>query len=276
MEASPVSNGQPYGLALQVVDAMATLTLDRPAVLNALDGALIDSLMVALDTVRRDDDIRVLILTGKGRAFCAGADLRDPMMGLDLPAAERGRRFMASSDRGINALARALDTLGKPRVAAVNGAAVGGGMALALCADIVLMARSAYFQMPFTSQLGLVPDMGASWHLMRRAGPTRAIAAAMLGERIAGPQAAEWGLVWQCVEDGELLAAAEAVARKLGAGAPRALKALPAMMWRAFDHGLDAQLEVERELQARQVQTDDFMEGVKAFQEKRKPRFTGQ
>lgn len=254
---------------------VATLALNRPEVLNALNGPLIQELLTALERVKQAPEARVLLLTGRGRGFCAGADLRDPMMGVGLPAAERGQRFLASTDVGVHALARALAGLGKPRVCAVNGAAVGGGASLALLADIVVAGRSAYFQQPFTAQLGLVPDMGGSWQLMRRIGPARAIASAMLGERISAQQAAEWGLIWQCVEDDALAATAHAVAQRLADGAPRALAVLPDVMWSALEHGLDAQLDRERDTQAQLVQTDDFMEAVDAFRAKRKPQFKG-
>jgi 2-(1,2-epoxy-1,2-dihydrophenyl)acetyl-CoA isomerase len=263
-------------LDLQITaDGVALLALDRPDVLNALNGALIDALLGALAKVKADPAARVLLLTGRGRAFCAGADLRDPMMSLDLPPAQRGERFLVSTDSGVHALARALFHLGKPKVAAVNGPAVGGGASLALLADIVLAGESAYFQQPFTSQLGLVPDLGGSWQLMRRLGPARAMAAVMLGERISGQQAADWGLVWKCVPDAELQGAALATAQRLAQGAPLALAALPRLMASSLQNDFDAQLDAERDAQAALVQTDDFIEAVNAFQAKRKPAFTG-
>ena len=146
---------------------------------------------------------------------------------------------------------------------------------LALLADIVVAGRSAYFQLPFTAQLGLVPDMGGSWQLMRRIGPARAIASAMLGERIPAEKAAEWGMIWQCVDDDALVATSQAIALRLAQGAPRALATLPGVMWSALENGLDAQLDCERDAQAALVQTDDFMEAVDAFRTKRKPQFNG-
>ena len=263
-------------LELQVdAHGVATLELNRPEVLNALNGELIQTLLEAVEQVKKAPEARVLLLTGRGRGFCAGADLRDPMMGVGLPAAQRGERFLASTDRGVHALARALAGLGKPRVCAVNGAAVGGGASLALLADIVVAGRSAYFQQPFTAQLGLVPDMGGSWQMMRRLGPARAIAAALLGERINAAQAAEWGLIWKCVEDSELAATARSIAERLAEGAPKAMARLPDMMWAALENDLDTQLDLERDVQTTLVQTDDFMEAVDAFREKRKPTFKG-
>lgn len=256
-------------------EGVATLALNRPEVLNALSGPLIEALLAALARVRDDDRVRVLLLSARGRAFCAGADLRDPMMNVDQPAQERGRRFHASADTGIHALARALAHLPKPKVAAVNGAAVGGGAALALSADIVLAADSAYFQFPFTAQLGLVPDLGGSWHLVRRLGPARAMGVLMLGDRVEARQAADWGLVWQCVPAADLQASALACAQRLARGAPRALASLPPLVAAAWHSDFDAQLDRERDAQAELVQTEDFMEALAAFRDKRKPAFTG-
>lgn len=256
-------------------DGVATLALNRPDVLNALSGALIEALLDALARVRDDDSVRVLLLGARGRAFCAGADLRDPMMNVDQPPQERGRRFLASADTGIHALARALAHLPKPKVAAVQGAAVGGGAALALMADIVLAADSAYFQFPFTAQLGLVPDLGGSWQLVRRLGPTRATGVLMLGDRIDARQAADWGLVWQCVPADALQDTALACARRLAQGAPRALACLPPLIAAAGQSDFGAQLDRERDAQAELVQTEDFMEALAAFRDKRRPAFTG-
>lgn len=256
-------------------DGVATLALDRPDVLNALSTPMIEALLEALARIQADASVRALLLTGRGRAFCAGADLHDPMMNIEASAPERGRRFLESADRGIHALARALAGLRKPKVAAVNGPAVGGGASLALAADIVLAADTAYFQFPFTSQLGLVPDLGGSWHLVQRLGPARALGALMLGERMASRQAAEWGLIWQCVLADQLHGAALEIAQRLANGAPRAMAMLPQLVTQAQHHDLDTQLDRERDAQAALVQTEDFIEAVKAFKDKRKPVFQG-
>jgi 2-(1,2-epoxy-1,2-dihydrophenyl)acetyl-CoA isomerase len=262
-------------LTFDLRDGVATLTLVRPDVLNALDGALIAELLATLERVKSDDQARALLLTGRGRGFCAGADLRDDTMNLEQPPAERGRRFRESADAGMHALIRALAGLGKPTVCAVNGVAAGGGASLALTAHLVIAGESAYFQQPFTSQLGLVPDMGGSWHLMRKLGPARALPLVMLGERLPARQAAEWGLVWKCVPDAELQATARETAERLARGAPRALAMLPELMHGALHRSLDEQLDRERDGQAALVQTDDFVEAVRAFRDKRKPTFRG-
>lgn len=254
---------------------VATVELARPDVLNALGGELIDRLIDTADALSADDAVRAVLLTGLGRAFCVGADLRDPMMNADRPAADRSERFGDHADRALNRLARRWHALGKPKVHAINGPAVGGGAALALMGDVVVAARSAWFQQPFVPQLGLVPDMGGSWQFMRRAGPARAIAATMLGERIAAERAADWGLIWDCVDDERLAASAVEIAERLARGAPRALAALPALMWSALDVPFDAQLDREREAQRVLVGSDDFLEGLAAFRERRPPRFAG-
>lgn len=262
-------------LDLAVTDGVARLTLNRPEVLNALSGDLVARLLAALAELRANPAVRVVLLSGRGRGFCAGADLRDDMMNEGQAAEERGRRFARSADTGVHALARALAGLDKPVVAAVNGPAVGGGAALALGAHIVLAAESAYFQQPFAAQLGLAPDMGASWYLMRQLGPARALPLVMLGERLPARQAAEWGLIWRCVPDADLAAEAAAVAQRLAQGAPCALQRLPALMADALRHDLDTQLDRERDTQASLVQTDDFLEALAAFRDKRPPRFAG-
>lgn len=253
---------------------VATLTLNRPDVLNALSTGLIQKLLETLPALRANPAVRVLLLTGRGRAFCAGADLRDPGLGLDLPAAARAERFRETCDWGVHALARAMAGFDRPKVVAVNGPAVGGGSSLALAGDIVVAARSAYFQQPFVPQLGLGPDMGASWYLMRGAGLARTLGAVMLGERIPAEQAVSWGLIWQCVDDAQLLPAAGAIALRLAQGSPAALSAIPALVSLAAWQGLDAQLDAERDLQVRMLGGADFSEALDAFRSKRKPCFT--
>src|SRR5260221_426801 len=179
---------------LVVENGVATLTLNRPDVLNALSIGTIRALRDALAAVRANPNARALVLTGCGRGFCTGADLNDPVIALDGPLDERADKLARLMAADINPLMAELQALPLPKVAAVNGPAVGAGIGLALAADIVLAAESAYFLQVFTPRLGLVPDMGVTWHLPRLVGRARALAASLLGERISAETAADWGL----------------------------------------------------------------------------------
>ncbi|MBM3491139.1 MAG: 2-(1,2-epoxy-1,2-dihydrophenyl)acetyl-CoA isomerase [Alphaproteobacteria bacterium] len=261
---------------IHVADAngVRTLTLDRPERLNALSHTLVRELTEAVKAAGRDASVRCLLLTGAGRGFCAGADLGEGGMRENDPA-RQGERIARDMDRLHNPLVRALAQLEKPTLAAVNGPAAGGGMSLALACDIVIAARSAYFVQVFGPQLGLVPDMGSSWFLPRVAGRARALGLALTGERLSAEQAAQWGLIWRCVEDAQLLPEATSLAGKLAAGPTRGLGYLKRALEAGELNDLDAQLNLERDLQSVASRTADFTEGVNAFNEKRRPVFKG-
>jgi 2-(1,2-epoxy-1,2-dihydrophenyl)acetyl-CoA isomerase len=175
----------------------------------------------------------------------------------------------------FNPLARDLAAFPKPTVAAVNGVAAGGGVGLALACDIVLAARSATFIQVFAPQLGLVPDMGCSWHLPRLVGAARARALALLGDKLTAEKAAEWGLIWQAVDETDLMPQAAALAERLAAGPTLGLVRTREVLAAAFDNDLAAQLDLERRTQFELGNTEDFAEGVRAFVQKRPPQFTG-
>jgi 2-(1,2-epoxy-1,2-dihydrophenyl)acetyl-CoA isomerase len=255
-------------------DGIATFTLNRPERLNALSHVLVRELTEAVKAAGRDAGVRCLLLTGAGRGFCAGADLSEGGMRESDPA-RQGVRIAQDMDRLHNPLVRAIAHLEKPTVAAVNGPAAGGGMSLALACDIVIAARSAYFVQVFGPQLGLVPDMGSSWFLPRVVGRARALGLALTGERLSAEQAADWGLIWRCVDDARLLDEATALAGKLASGPTRGLGYLKRALEAAELNGLDAQLDLERDLQSVASRTADFSEGVSAFNEKRRPAFKG-
>ena len=254
-------------------DGTAMVTLDRPAVLNSLDAQMIADLRAVIADVGRDDDTRVLILTGAGRGFCAGADLsadgdREPGMSI-------GDGIYRAMDSGFNPLVRELAALAKPVVAAVNGVAAGGGVGLALAADIVVAARSAEFIQVFGPQLGLVPDMGCTYFLARLLGRARARGLALLGERLTAEQAEHWGLIWKCVDDQLLMEEAHRIARRLAAGPRQCFGYIKRALDAAERNTLAEQLDLERDYQRVLGDTEDFQEGVTAFLTKRTPQFKG-
>jgi 2-(1,2-epoxy-1,2-dihydrophenyl)acetyl-CoA isomerase len=175
----------------------------------------------------------------------------------------------------FNPFARDLYAFPKPTVAAVNGVAAGGGVGVALACDIVIAAKSAKFIQVFAQQLGLVPDMGCSWHLPRLVGAARAKGLALLGDRLSAEDAAHWGLIWQAVEDEALMARAREIALRLAKGPTKGLVRTRQVLDRAFDNDFPAQLDLERAVQHELGDTDDFAEGVAAFIQKRAPKFSG-
>ena len=255
-------------LRLEVADAIATITLDRPAALNALTAPLKVELLAGLAAVGADPAVRVVILTGAGRAFCAGQDLRERLEPDAAPLADELR------DR-YNPLVRAMRALDKPIVGAINGVAAGAGASLAFACDLRIAAESASFVLAF-GRVGLIPDTGATWLLPRLIGEARARELALLGDPLSAREAERFGLVARVVPDADLATEARALASRLAAAAPRAV----ALTKRAFDAGwaatLPEQLELEADLQGEAGATADHAEGIAAFLERRPPRFTGE
>ncbi len=245
--------------------AVAILTIDRPDRLNALSAQTVDELRAAVEQVG-ESDARCLLITGEGRGFSSGADLAS---GGGLPD-----DVGASLEKHFNPLIEAVFALPIPVVAAVNGAAAGAGASLALAADIVIAARSAYFLQAFVN-IGLIPDAGATWILPRLVGRARAMEMMMLGERIPADRALEWGLVSRVVEDEELAAEAIAVAEQLARGPTRALGLIRRLAREAQHLPLSDALAAERLAQRDAGRTEDFRGAVMAFLQKRKPRFEG-
>ena len=257
-------------LLFDLSDGVATLTLNRPDKLNSFNAEMHEEMRDAMKTVERNDDIRCLLLTGAGRAFCAGQDLGDRDVSPDAEPPDLGD----SLERNYNPLIRRITSLEKPVVCAVNGVAAGAGANLALACDIVLAAQSATFIQSF-SRIGLVPDSGGSWLLPRLVGRARALAITMLAEKVSAQQAADWGMIWKALGDEELMPQAIKLSQQLARQPTRGLGYLKRCMQLSSENDLDRQLDVERDLQRLAGRTDDYREGVAAFLQKREPRFSG-
>lgn len=258
-------------IRLDMSQGVAEVTLNRPDKLNSLNEAMFAELFEALKTVERDAGLRCLMLTGAGRGFCAGQDLSDRQRDPDGAPPDLGRTL----ERFYIPLVTRLRTLEKPVICAVNGVAAGAGANLALACDIVLAARSASFIQAF-AKIGLVPDAGGTWTLPRLVGEARARALALLGDKLPADKAADWGLIWQCLDDDALMPAARAMAAGLAQGPTRGLGLIKRALNASPDNDFATQLALERDLQRIAGRTKDYAEGVGAFMEKRAPRFTGE
>jgi len=245
------------------------LTLNRPQQLNAFNEAMHQALKSALAEAEEDSDCRALLLTGAGRAFCAGQDLRERV-------SPDGQVSVLGSalETYYNPLVRKLRTLPFPVVAAVNGVAAGAGANIALACDIVLAARSASFIQAF-ARIGLVPDSGGTWFLPRLIGPARARALALTGAPLPADKAEAWGLIWRMVEDLELMAEAHKLCVDFSEAPTVALALIKRVLDESWSNDLDAQLDLERETQHEASLTPDYAEGVRAFLAKRPAVFNG-
>jgi len=248
---------------------VALLCLNRPAQLNSFNEAMHLELQQALGEVRSNPAIRALLLTGEGRGFCAGQDLFDgSVLGTGEPL-DLGRVI----ERFYNPLISALRELPKAVVCAVNGVAAGAGANFALACDVVVAARSAYFVQAF-GKIGLVPDAGGTFFLPRLIGSARAKALMLLGDKLSAEQAEDWGMIWRVVDDELLREEALMFARKL-AKAPYSLALTKQALHTSEHNGFSEQLALERDLQRKAGQSEDFQEGIRAFVQKREPKFNG-
>jgi 2-(1,2-epoxy-1,2-dihydrophenyl)acetyl-CoA isomerase len=257
-------------ILFEVADGIARLTLNRPERLNSFNSTMHEEVRAALATLAGTGAARVLILTGAGRGFCAGQDLGDRAVAPGGAAVDLGE----SIEKYYKPLVMTLRQLPLPVVAAVNGVAAGAGANIALACDMVIAARSASFVQAF-AKLGLVPDSGGTWFLPRLVGTARAMGLAFLGEKLSAEQAAQWGLIWRCVDDTELPTVVDTLARQLAAAPTRGLARTKQAIYESWTHTLEQQLDSERDYQRELGFTADYAEGVAAFSEKRAPRFTG-
>ena len=255
----------------RVADGVGWMTLDRPGQLNAWTRRLGDDMLEAIHGFASDPAVRAVVITGAGRAFSSGADLKDP----ELIRPDGTVDVLTPLREAYNPFLLAVRTISKPVIAAVNGPAVGIGCSLALACDLIVAAQSAYFLLAFVN-VGLGLDGGASQSLLQRIGQARTFEMAFLGERVGSEQALEWGLVNQIVSDEELTAAVSELAGRLAVGPPGSYAAIKRTVnARAYD-GFAQQLDLEATLQQERVESRDFREGVAAFSEKRAASFTGE
>jgi 2-(1,2-epoxy-1,2-dihydrophenyl)acetyl-CoA isomerase len=249
-------------------DGWRKLILNRPAKLNAVNVDTLPHLLAAIDAAEADTSCRALVLTGAGRGFCAGQEL-----GPDVAPGRNGPADLQKlADTFHHQIVRRIRASRLPFICAVNGVAAGAGASFALACDIVLAARSATFVQAFI-RIGLVPDTGASFFLTHLVGNARARALAMLGDAIDADTAERWGMIWKAVDDTALVIESETLAVRLAQAPAAALAAIKTMFAAATTNTLHQQLDLEARLQGDAGRSADFAEGVRAFQEKRSPRF---
>jgi len=256
-------------IKFDLTGGIARLTLNRPDKLNSFNAEMHAEVRDALARVTREG-ARVLVLTGAGRGFCAGQDLGDRAVAPGGARVDLGE----SIERNYKPLILGLRNLPIPVVAAVNGVAAGAGANLAFACDLVIAAKSASFVQAFC-RLGLVPDSGGTWFLPRLVGTARAIGLAMLGEKLSAEQAAQWGLIWRCVEDAEFAGVVDQLVTRLAAAPTLGLARIKQAIHASWNHTLEQQLDRERDLQRELGASADYAEGVAAFLAKRDPKFVG-
>jgi len=257
-------------IEFQIEAQVATITLNRPEKFNSFNTLMHEELRQALKTIRKAGDVRCLLITGNGRAFCAGQDLGDR----SVAATDEMPDLGDSVEKNYNPLIRSITSLEMPVVCAVNGVAAGAGSSLALACDVVIAARSASFIQSFC-KIGVIPDSGSTWHLPRMVGMARAKGLAMLGNKLMAEDAKAWGLIWDCVDDDVLAEESKKLAQYFATQPTKGLSCIKKALKASFDNSLDEQLELEKSYMRITGRTDDYREGVAAFSEKRKPEFSG-
>jgi 2-(1,2-epoxy-1,2-dihydrophenyl)acetyl-CoA isomerase len=245
------------------------ITLNRPERLNAFNEGMHAALRQAIEQAEADASTRALMITGAGRGFCAGQDLADRLAKPGEAAVQHN-----TLDVHYNPLVRKLRSLPFPVIAAVNGVAAGAGCNIALACDIVIAAKSARFIQSF-ARIGLIPDSGGTWFLPRLVGDARARALSLLAQELPAEKAEQWGLIWKCVDDNALADEAKGICEHFASAPTQGLALIKRALNASPGNSLDAQLDLERDLQREASLTPDYAEGVRAFMEKRKPDFTG-
>ncbi len=265
-------NMQLQTVNVSVADGAATVELNRPEALNAWNAQLGSDLLAAVRRVAADDGVRAVVVTGAGRGFSSGADLKDVSGG---HTTDDGRPdvYKTLTER-YHPIMETIRGMPKPVIAAVNGPAVGIGCSLALCCDLIVAAESAYFLLAFVN-IGLVPDGGSSLFVPTRVGMARANELAMLGERLPAAQALEWGLINRVVADARLREETDELAARLAGGPTRSYAGTKRQLNNWLYSRMAEQLELEAQIQQEMAASDDFLEGAMAFAQKRQARFAG-
>ncbi|NRR32252.1 2-(1,2-epoxy-1,2-dihydrophenyl)acetyl-CoA isomerase [Oxalobacteraceae bacterium] len=257
-------------ILFEITDGIARLTLNRPDKLNSFTQAMHEEVRHAIHRVQHDASVRVFVLTGAGRGFCAGQDLSDRAV----EPGSKGVDLGDSVEKNYAPLVLSLRALPMPVICAVNGVAAGAGANLALACDIVLAAKSASFVEAFC-RLGLIPDTGGTYFLPRLIGSARAMGLAMLGEKLSAEKAEAWGLIWKCVPDEELGAETLAMARHFASAPTKGLAFTKQALYASGGNTLQQQLTLECGMMSELGQSEDYREGVAAFMAKRAPQFQG-
>jgi 2-(1,2-epoxy-1,2-dihydrophenyl)acetyl-CoA isomerase len=255
----------------EVAYGVAVLTFNRPDTLNSFTQAMHEEVKLAMNDARTNSAVRCLVITGAGRGFCAGQDLNDRAVKVTVERPDLGE----SIEKYYNPLIRGIMTMEKPVICAVNGVAAGAGASIALACDLVIAARSATFVQVFC-KIGLVPDSGGTWNLPRALGLPRAKGLALLGDKLSAEKAEAWGMIWQCVDDDQLMPEVKKLAEHLATQPTKGLAMIKKLLNESLSTPMHQQLENEKYAMRVLGQSHDYQEGVAAFMQKRKPEFKGE